>query len=519
MSEKQKKVNAKGKKSGKKANKKMSRKQIILVVIIALILVAALAAAVYFLMFQKKDSESFGDMPMRANSMGRQRTETVTSVTEEGSISVGTVTQSFEMDLSEFTGSQSGSFSWTMGGGSMPQIAMGGMTNMGQTAQGASGSSSSDNRQLLVEEVFVEVGQEVKAGDPILTVTESTLNSIRSSLQSDVTDAKSEYDQLLAQQKKTEKEAATTLKENQLYGQYADTEYSLAVEELQESVDEITASLEEKNEELTELNEELLELQAAVTAQQEVLKNAEYIVEYEDRLTNTYSWLSGVNAKEDAQRIIENLETEIETLEESIASLEEEIVDSNLQLLLAQRALESGMIEAEGTRQIRQINGANAQEIYDVKTALAEFESSNAKEAYEAAVARLEELDSYLANRTILAEKDGVVTDVIVSAGDSLALNSELISLNSYDDITITLTLDESEIHLAAVGASAVVTVPAFPNEVFEAKVTEHGDAQIDSNTNTTTYEVTVTIQENTSRLYEGMSAEVTFGGTADENE
>ena len=505
------------KKQSKMKPKKNKKKQLVVIGIVVAILIAAISALLYFLVLRNKKEDALGEM-----QMGRmQRNDTkVTSFTEEGSISVGTVTQTFEMDLSEFTGSQTADFSWG-GGMAMPQIAMGGMGQNAAGASGAAGNSggSTSNRQLTVETLLVEVGQEVKAGDPILTVTQDTLETIRSELESDVTDAKSEYDQLLTQQKKTEKEALAALKENQLYGQYADTEYNLAIEELQEKVDELTASIEEKNEELLGLNEDLTDLNETLAQQQKVLENAEYIVEYEDRLVNTYSWVTGVNAKEDAETIIENLESEIENTEESILSVQDEIEDYTLQLELAQKDLESGKIDAESIRETRNINSENAQEIYDVKTELTEFEATNAKESYESAFARLEELDSYLADRTLRAAQDGVITEIAIAAGDSLSLNTELISLNNYSDITVTLTLDESQIELAQIGASAIVTVPAFPDEQFEAKVTEHGDAQIDSNTNTTTYEVTVTILENTSRLYEGMSAEVTFGGTEDETE
>ena len=168
-------------------------------------------------------------------------------------------------------------------------------------------------------------------------------------------------------------------------------------------------------------------------------------------------------------------------------------------------------LEAESTRKKRTVKSENAQEIYEVAAQKAEFETQNAKEDYESAQARLEELETYLQDQVIVAQADGVVTDVPISVGDSLVSDTELISYNSYEEVTITLTVEEADLDAAALGSSAEIAVAAFPDETFEGTVTKIGDAQINSNTNTTVYEVVVTITKNASKLYEGMTAEVTF--------
>lgn len=452
------------------------------------------------------DRQTDGFLDMREQA-GKKNT-----VTEEGSISVGTKSQVFEMDLSEFSG-ESVSYSWNMEG-EMPQLVD---QNTGNAAE------TSSSRLLKVEEVYVRVGEEVKAGDPLLKVTADTLEQIRSELQSDVDEAKETYDQAVTSGKQTQAEAAAELKENQLYGQYADTEYQIAVEELSEAVDTLTEQIGEKQSSLTEAKQEAEALEASVKEQEAALEKAVYLVESQDRLQDTYGWLTAVNAKEDIERTIENLNDELETAAESCTLLEEEIESLNRELLTAQKELETGTAEAESARKIRQIKSTNAQEIYDVTAELADFDTQNALEDYEKALDRLEELDSYVADQVIVAEADGIVTDVLVTAGDTLEEDTGIISYNSYSDVTVTLTVDEEDMDAAALGSSAQVTVSAFPDEILEGKVTEIGDAEINSNTNTTTYEVVVTIQENASRLYEGMTASVTFyrdgAGQEEENQ
>lgn len=481
----------------KKPESGIAKKRMVWILLGFTVLILAVIAGTVSYILTRRNSEKRQEAERMQNAV-RTLSDTVT---EEGSVSVGTVSQTFELDLSEYTGQSQ--FSWNSMG------AMTGMMNGGM--QGMAASSSSGSRLLAVEEVYVKVGEEVQAGDPILKVTQDTLEEIRQGFSEDVTDAKAVYDQMVTQQKQTEKEAAVQLKENELYGAYADTEYNLAVAELEEAVQQLEESIEAAQEALADDQEELSELQESLQEQQTILENAVYTVENEDRINNAYGWLTAVNAKVDEEAIIKNLETEIENLEETIADQEENIASLNMQLLNAQKAWEVGKIEAESKRQTRIINGGSAQEIYDVTTQLAEFEAENAQEDYEEAAEKLEKLDTYIVDHMIYAAKDGVITAVSVSAGDSLQEGTELIALNSYDDVTITLMLDEDDMDAAGLGSRAEAVFSAFPDEIFEAEVTEIGDAQIDSNTNKTVYEVVVTILENGSRLYEGMTAEVTF--------
>lgn len=430
-----------------------------------------------------------------------QQERTARTVTEEGSVSVGTVSQTFEIDLSEFSGENSQTFSWQTG------------MDFPQLGDVQSAQDSSDSRQLSVEEVYVAVGEEVKEGDPILKVTDSALESIREDLSGDVSEARLVYEQMVTQQEQTEAEASAEKKENELYGQYADTEYNLTVNELTDAVEELQESIAQAQESVTQQQAELAERNEELSLQQEVLENAAYSVENEDPVENTYSWLTAMNAKVDAQTLIENLETEIEELTDSIEEQETQLEDLNAQLTEAQRELEIGTIEAESLRQTRLINLNSAQEIYDVKIQLASSDTQNALKDYEEAEARLTELDTYLANGQICAASGGVITDVSVSVGDGLQEGTELVSINDYSDVTITVTLEESEMELASLGSTVRIGFSAFPDEIFSGEVTGIGDAQIDSNTNRTTYEVVVTVLENGSRLYEGMSAEVTFSG------
>ena len=189
----------------------------------------------------------------------------------------------------------------------------------------------------------------------------------------------------------------------------------------------------------------------------------------------------------------------------------EKKTENETALALAQKELESGEITARGELDKRKYNAENAQEIYDVAVEQSAFETETAREDYEEAVGKLEEFDSVIVEQVISADHSGVVTEVYVAAGNYLNGNMDLISLNNYDEVTITLSVEEDDLEAAALGNTANVTMAAFEDEVFTATVTEIGDAEIDSNTNKTMYAVTVTVQNTGNVLYQDMTAEVTF--------
>lgn len=426
-------------------------------------------------------------------------------VTESGSVDVGTTTQSFELDISQFTGESSFSF----GGGMQGMDIMGGMSSMGGMTQTA--SSSSDTRSLEIEAVYVEAGEEVTAETPLLKLTEESVESIRSLLAEDVTSAQIVYEQAVTAKKQTQLSAENDYETNILYGEYARAEYDQSMKSLQEGVDEAQEALEEAQETLSQAQEKLTEKETLLAEQKLVLANAEYAEEGTDERENLYWWMTAWQTKEEVKTLVESLEEEIEVLKEDILTYEEAVSSANIRFLLAEKEFKLGEINAEGTLAVRDYQAQNAQEIYDVATEQGAFDEESAQADYEEAKAKLEEFDAQIVNQMVYAAADGLITDVHVAAGDTLMQNVEIISMNDYDAVTITLSVEEEDMDSAQVGNPVNVTVAAYSEEVFQGEVTEIGDAEIDSNTNKTLYSVTVTIQNIGDILYQDMTAEVTF--------
>ena len=463
--------------------------------IILLLLFIMIGAAIITVMsFPKEDKTLYREFQVIKGNLAR-------GVTESGSVDVGTAIQAFDLDISEFTGS--GNYTFGMGG-------QGGDMMTGMMPE-ASDSGSASDRQLEIEQVYVEAGQEIESGTPILKLTRESVEGIRTELSQDVTEAELVYQQALTSQKQTEADAQGEYKLNALYAGYSQAEYDETVSTLTQAVEKAQEDLTETEEELSDAQQELTEKEALLAEEKKVLENALFTAKGTDKENALYWWVIAQQTAGEAQKMADTLEDEIRQLEKDIEDYREKKTENETALALAQKELESGEITARGELDKRKYNAENAQEIYDVAVEQSAFETETAREDYEEAVGKLEEFDSVIVEQVISADHSGVVTEVYVAAGNYLNGNMDLISLNNYDEVTITLSVEEDDLEAAALGNTANVTMAAFEDEVFTATVTEIGDAEIDSNTNKTMYSVTVTVQNTGRVLYQDMTAEVTF--------
>ena len=418
-------------------------------------------------------------------------------ITEDGSISIGTSTQTLDIDISAYSGE--GDFSW------------GEMGGMGGQSQTSSSSDDDDDRVLEVEAVYVSVGQEVSEGDAIARLTEESVTSIKAELEADVADAQNTYDQTVADQTLTDQSAEATYAVNVLYGDYAQSEYDAAVLSLQNAVDDAQDELTEAQEDLEEMQEQLAEDQTNLPIYQKVLENAEYTVNNIDKKTEMYGWLTAEEAREDAQDNVDNLEDEIESLEEQIEEQETKIKELEIALISAQKAYALGVIEAKATYDKEMLYYTNATEYKEVTELQSALTTEEALDDLEEAQQKLDEFNTYVVDNEIVAAYSGVISSLSISAGDELYSSSEIITVNDYEDVTVTVDVSEDDIAQTTLGSEAKVSVSAFSDTVFDATVTDIGDATYNSSTGETTYEVTVTLTGDMSELYDGMTAEVTF--------
>lgn len=423
-------------------------------------------------------------------------------ITESGSIEVGTTTQELKLGISAYTPETENGFR----AGTMQM----GLPGMGTQTAGNNQESTSDTRTLTVESIAVKEGQQVRAGDVLLTLTQESVDILREKLKDDVSQALLVLKQFNTQQKSTALSASQSYESNITYGEAAQMEYEEALEEAECSYEEAREALVEAQETLADLQQKEEKLAVQYEQELHLYDEAAYLAEYIDRKEDPYGYVKALELKENALSSKENTQDSLENVREEAADKEQEIELLMLELKAAEKNQKLSGLEAQALYDTRMLKYRNAAELYQIETQLIAEQKQAALEEYESASAKLAQLEKTISDNALLSDYTGVITQIEVSTGDCLGRGSAILTLNNYEEVNITVSVEDDDIGQIVQGDQVNIKVAAYPDSVYTGLVEEISDAQIDSNSQVT-YGVTILITGDVSGLYEGMSADVTF--------
>ena len=134
---------------------------------------------------------------------------------------------------------------------------------------------------------------------------------------------------------------------------------------------------------------------------------------------------------------------------------------------------------------------------------------SNGRVAVEQASLSLDSARQDLADATVVAPFDGVVSATSAAAGEPAGSNSALLTLVDDTQVVLDAQIDETDIGRIAVGQRATVTLDAVPGRTFSARVTRIAPtATLVSNI--PIYYVTVQVDNTDHLLRAGMTGQAT---------
>lgn len=501
----------------------MSRRKIIYAVI-CICLICILAVSIMLVTGSKKETVTYRETAATYGNL-------VVGVTEDGSVDIGTTKQVFELDMSalqradisssstEDNDRTAGGMSGMTGGmggstgGSGSTGGMGGMdmfTQIFNMAGGSGASGQGEASSLTVKEVCVSVGQQVEEGDILYLLEEESVAELEEELQSNVTKAQADLEAVYADQKLSKQTAQYTYESSVAYGSYADTEYSAAIEELQNTVTDKEKALSKAQAALENYTEQLAQARSDYEAAQTVLANAEWSRDNTNKWDNTYLYAEYFLTAQTAKNNVESLEKSVEQLESRVEQAQENVSSCSQELGEAERALAGGRLSAAETKKLRELAYNTAAETYDIALSYLEDDAANQEQIYAQAQEKWNEFSSYISDNAVCAKYAGIITDVSLQVGDSINTNEVLITLYNLDEVSMTVTVDEDNMTDIAAGTMANISFTAYPDTVFQAQVTEISDAETDSSGNVT-YEVTATLTGDASQLFQGMTGEITF--------
>lgn len=162
--------------------------------------------------------------------------------------------------------------------------------------------------------------------------------------------------------------------------------------------------------------------------------------------------------------------------------------------------------------------------ISDTEYELSVYNYEKAKSAYHSSEASLAKAERNLSYATITSPIDGVVIDRAVEEGQTVAAGFETPTLFTIAaDLTqmqVVADVDEADIGGVAEGQRVSFTVDAYPNDVFEGKVTQirlgSSNSSSSSSSGTTsesvvTYEVVISAQNPDLKLKPRLTANITI--------
>ena len=438
-------------------------------------------------------------------------------------------------------------------------IAASGVTNVGITE--ASFDVENLTTELEIEEVYAVSGEEVTAGDKILKLTEDSVEEARKELERALEDAELayrtgaiEYEQNLITAEYTRDSAILT-------GQQAKEVYDETVESLQSAV----ARAEE---ELQDAEDDIAEYESYVNdgSYKSYFKVDEYQAIYDENLKALtdkmdewgISWsqvtgsgggstqlsadVSGNNAQPQSggtsnasilASLYSILEQNLKDLEEAEDKYEDAVTNAsfNLQTLqLKLSSLQQAVTEAKENYEIQQaqakltyetsLSGAERAES-DYNTTVEKVKSDLAalKSTYEDAKENLELFESSVGDGYFYASEDGTILRTMVRAEQALTSDAVVFVYSNPKELTVTVSVDQSDITKLTVGDSAYEQSSAGSG--YTGVITAIDPVSSSSSRTSVTYSVTVQInvEDEEDSLSANESVTVVFGMTEEEIE
>ena len=438
-------------------------------------------------------------------------------------------------------------------------IAASGVTNVGITE--ASFDVENLTTELEIEEVYAVSGEEVTAGDKILKLTEDSVEEARKELERALEDAELAY-----------RTGAIEYEQNLITAEYTRDSAILTGQQAKDVYDETVASLQSAvtraEEELQDAEDDIAEYESYVNdgSYKSYFKVDEYQAIYDENLKALtdkmdewgISWsqvtgsgggstqlsadVSGNNAQPQSggtsnasilASLYSILEQNLKDLEEAEDKYEDAVTNAsfNLQTLqLKLSSLQQAVTEAKENYEIQQaqakltyetsLSGAErAESDYNTTVEKAKSDLAALKSTYEDAKENLELFESSVGDGYFYASEDGTILRTMVRAEQALTSDAVVFVYSNPKELTVTVSVDQSDITKLTVGDSAYVQSSAGSG--YTGVITAIDPVSSSDSRTSVTYSVTVqvNVKDEEDSLSANESVTVVFGMTEEDIE
>lgn len=434
-------------------------------------------------------------------------------------------------------------------------IAASGVTNVGITE--ASFDVENLTTELEIEEVYAVSGEEVTAGDKILKLTEDSVEEARKELERALEDAELAY-----------RTGAIEYEQNLITAEYTRDSAILTGQQAKDVYDETVASLQSAvtraEEELQDAEDDIAEYESYVNdgSYKSYFKVDEYQAIYDENLKALtdkmdewgISWSqvtggggsvqigggAGANMQSGGTSNASILASLYSILEQNLKDLEEaedkyedaltnaafELQTLQLKLSSLQQAVteakedyEIQLAQAKLTYETSQSGAERAESDYNTTVEKAKSDLAALESTYEDAKENLELFESSVGDGYFYASEDGTILRTMVRAEQALTSDAVVFVYSNPKELTVTVSVDQSDITKLTVGDSAYVQSSAGSG--YTGVITAIDPVSSSSSRTSVTYSVTVQInvEDEEDSLSANESVTVVFSMTEEEIE
>lgn len=370
-------------------------------------------------------------------------------------------------------------------------------------------SSASSEEELVVKKVCVSTGQSVKKGDTLLTLTKSSVESAKKSYQENYDAARIAYNEAKTTRDAEKVSAEYEYKQRIATGKSALATYKATVASLEANVSSTKATYQKAQNGIKTLPTQIASLKKKIAK----AKSASGVMDSVNNTTQQSSsnTTTGTNTTSSTQSssTIMQLTQELTQLQTQLSEYRSNLNSLKSQYTSAKKALKIGKITAKQTYEESRIEAKNAKALYTVALSSVNDDVDAAKETYDQTKEELEAFNAFTKNNEVTAKYTGKLTSVGYSKGDSLNSSTAIAAYVDTDGVNITVSVAQDDVSNIKVGDNVNIYLSAYEDELFEGTVTSISSTS--TGDTTVSYPVVVTLSGDVSKVYDGMSSEVTF--------
>ena len=433
-----------------------------------------------------------------------------------------------------------------------------------------------DVYDLEIESIQAVAGTAIASGEPLLTLTNSSIEQARVSLQQEATSALNDYNQAVITYQETMAEIQASLDKNRELGSIAEQDYTIALFDLQKAVDAAEDAMDEahdiianhptriaaaqqeltyRDHDLDDAEEDAEDSQSDLAAASRIKEQAvrdvsgyQAILDFLDEQEDELDSLQFADVRTIAENRLAEAQVALDSVSQSVATLNEEASKdqskvANLQSAVSQyeslvdslaSELESAnrnLAEIELTYHKANLNLISQRielelsyqtSLVDYRSADSQYTQSlqDAKSVYEKAEwvlsqthAVLEDFESELGDGIIYSLYSGPVSSLGYDAGDTLSTAIPVATMLDAAQVTVSVTVDQADIHRLTVGDPVTVEIRSSDQSVFDATITQINPTSSSYSMSNVYYTVVVTLAEPSSSLTSDLEATVIFNG------